>query len=88
MNKHRITRELRSSALDVFIEEEIFERLHELTYGKTVIIVSHRLSTARFADNIIFLEKGRVVETGTHAELINNQAQYAELYELQAQKYN
>lgn len=77
-----------SSALDVFIEEEIFERLRKLTYGKTVIIVSHRLSTARFADNIIFLEKGRVVETGTHDELINNQGQYAELYKLQAQKYN
>ena len=46
-----------SSALDVFIEEEIFDKLQKLTQGKTVIIVSHRLSTARFADHIIFLEK-------------------------------
>jgi len=76
-----------TSALDVFIEEEIFEKLRKLAFGKTVIIVSHRLSTARFADNIIFLEKGKVVETGTHDELIKNQAHYAELYKLQAQKY-
>lgn len=76
-----------TSALDVFIEEEIFEKLRKLAYGKTVIIVSHRLSTARFADNIIFLEKGKVVEIGTHDELIKNQAHYAELYKLQAQKY-
>nr|WGD70208.1 hypothetical protein P5630_06220 [Bacillus subtilis] len=63
-----------SSALDVFIEEEIFDKLSRMTEGKTVIIVSHRLSTARFADHIIFLENGRVVETGTHDELISNQA--------------
>nr|WGD89507.1 ATP-binding cassette domain-containing protein [Bacillus subtilis] len=76
-----------SSALDVFIEEEIFDKLSRMTEGKTVIIVSHRLSTARFADHIIFLENGRVVETGTHDELISNQGQYAELYHLQAKKY-
>lgn len=63
-----------SSALDVFIEEEIFDKLSRMTEGKTVIIVSHRLSTARFADHIIFLENGRVVETGTHDELISNRA--------------
>ncbi|TWJ50372.1 Alpha-hemolysin translocation ATP-binding protein HlyB [Bacillus paralicheniformis] len=76
-----------SSALDVFIEEEIFDKLQKLTQGKTVIIVSHRLSTARFADHIVFLEKGRVAEAGTHQELMKNQAQYAELYRLQAEKY-
>ncbi|MEK5503805.1 ATP-binding cassette domain-containing protein [Bacillus sp. FSL M8-0168] len=76
-----------SSALDVFIEEEIFDKLSRMTEGKTVIIVSHRLSTARFADHIIFLENGRVIETGTHDELMANQGQYAELYHLQAKKY-
>ncbi|XBO86122.1 ABC transporter ATP-binding protein [Bacillus licheniformis] len=76
-----------SSALDVFIEEEIFDKLQKLTQGKTVIIVSHRLSTARFADHIVFLEKGRVAEAGTHQQLMKNQAQYAELYRLQAEKY-
>ncbi|KAA6474762.1 ABC transporter ATP-binding protein [Bacillus swezeyi] len=76
-----------SSALDVFIEEEIFNKLNRLTQGKTVIIVSHRLSTARFADHIVFLEKGKVAETGTHDELMKNQAQYANLYRLQAEKY-
>ncbi|HEK9103801.1 ABC transporter ATP-binding protein [Bacillus sp. Xin] len=76
-----------SSALDAFIEEEIFDKLNKLKEGKTVIIVSHRLSTARFADNVIFLEQGQVLETGTHDELIAKKGKYAELYELQARKY-
>ncbi|NPC94546.1 ABC transporter ATP-binding protein [Bacillus sp. WMMC1349] len=76
-----------SSALDVFIEKDIFAKLNQLKKGKTVIVVSHRLSTARFADHIIFLEKGKVAETGTHSELMKKQAHYASLYRLQAEKY-
>ncbi|MDA7025301.1 hypothetical protein PJ311_01600 [Bacillus sp. CLL-7-23] len=67
--------------------EGAFAKLNQLTKGKTVIVVSHRLSTARFADHIIFLEKGKVAETGTHSERMKKQAHYANLYRLQAEKY-
>ena len=73
-------RVIRQSNCSFICSAEIFDKLQKLTQGKTVIIVSHRLSTARFADHIIFLEKGRVAEAGTHQELMKNQAQYAEIY--------
>lgn len=76
-----------SSALDVFMEEDVFQRMRGLMENKTVIIVSHRLSTARHADYVVYMENGKVTETGTHNQLIANGAGYAELYNMQAQKY-
>ncbi|MGG4400406.1 ABC transporter ATP-binding protein [Paenibacillus amylolyticus] len=76
-----------SSALDVFMEEDVFQRMRDLMKNKTVVIVSHRLSTARHADYVVYMEQGRIMETGTHNQLLVNGVGYAELYNMQAQKY-
>ena len=57
------------NALDTNNEKEIMEHLHRFYRGRTVVVVAHRLSTVRDADNIVVLDKGRVAEEGTHEEL-------------------
>lgn len=76
-----------TSALDAKAESEVFERFIGLTEGKTSIIISHRFSTVRQADRILVLEHGKVLEIGTHSELMQNQTLYAELFSLQAEGY-
>ena len=76
-----------TSALDAQAEFELFARLRSLAHGRTAIYISHRFSTVRQADRILFLEHGRLVEQGTHAELMALGARYAELFTLQAAAY-
>jgi ATP-binding cassette subfamily B protein len=76
-----------TSSLDPKAEAEVFSRLKTLLEGKTTIIISHRLSTVKLADLIIFLENGRVTETGTHADLMARGGDFAGLFEIQASKY-
>ncbi|MFT4031157.1 MAG: ABC transporter ATP-binding protein [Siphonobacter sp.] len=76
-----------TSALDARAEYEVFQRFAELTKGKTAVLISHRFSTVRMADRILVLEGGKVLEIGTHEELLQKQGRYAELFELQAQGY-
>ncbi len=76
-----------TAALDARAEYEVFERFIGLTKGKTSIIISHRFSTVRMADRILVLDEGRVLELGTHEELMDNQKLYAELFKLQAAGY-
>jgi ATP-binding cassette subfamily B protein len=73
--------------LDARAEYEAFQRFIGLTKGKTSIIISHRFSTVRMADRILVLKDGKVLEIGTHEELIINDSLYAELFTLQAQGY-
>jgi ATP-binding cassette subfamily B protein len=71
------------SSVDTLTEERILNGLASVMRGRTVILISHRVSTVRGADSIIVLEKGRIVEQGTHAELVVAGGYYADLSQKQ-----
>lgn len=76
-----------TASLDVRLEHELYEHFAEIASGRTTLLVSHRFSTVRMAERIVFLEAGRVVEDGSHASLMTSGGRYAELYRLQAEHY-
>lgn len=76
-----------TAALDAEHEYEIFQRFRELTEGKIAVLISHRFSTVRMADQIVVIEQGRVSEMGSHQELLEHRGTYAHLFELQASGY-
>ncbi len=76
-----------TSALDARAEHEVFIRFSELIEGKSAVLISHRFSTVRMADRILFLENGQLLELGSHEELLEQNGKYAELFELQAKGY-
>ncbi|QEM12656.1 ABC transporter ATP-binding protein [Mucilaginibacter rubeus] len=76
-----------TAALDARAEYEVFQRFSSLTQGKSAVLISHRFSTARLADRIIVLERGCILEAGTHEQLMANNGRYAELFNLQAAGY-
>lgn len=76
-----------SSALDPISESEIFENMLKACEGKTVIFISHRLSTTVLADQIYLLENGSIKESGSHRELMERNGKYAEMYHMQAKRY-
>jgi ATP-binding cassette subfamily B protein len=76
-----------TASLDARSEFEVFERFAELTYGKMALLISHRFSTVRMADRIVVLEKGRLVEEGSHAQLLALGGRYAAMFEMQAASY-
>ncbi len=76
-----------TSALDAQAEYDVFKRFIGLTKGKTSIIISHRFSTVRMADRILVLQDGKVLELGTHEELMASPALYSKLFNLQAAGY-
>ena len=76
-----------TAQLDVRGEAEIFRRLLDATRDVTTILVSHRFSTVRLADRIAVVEQGRVVETGTHDELMATGGRYRTMYDLQASRF-
>jgi len=76
-----------TSAIDAKAEYEIFQNVQKLQKDKTVVIISHRFSTVRQADRILVLEDGKILEEGSHENLMNKKGLYAELFEIQAQGY-
>jgi ABC-type multidrug transport system fused ATPase/permease subunit len=74
--------------LDVRTEQDLFQRLSDITEGISVVLISHRLSTVRQADRIVLLDGGRITESGTHEELMAKGGQYATMYALQAQRFS
>ena len=76
------------NALDTNNEKEIMEHLHRFYRGRTVVVVAHRLSTVKDADNIVVLDKGRVAEEGTHEVLTARRGIYYELVKNQLELGN
>lgn len=76
-----------TAALDARAEHALFERIRRHADGRTVLLITHRLASVRYADRVYVLDHGQVVEEGTHDELIDRQGIYADLYGLQARAY-
>lgn len=76
-----------TAALDPVAESELYEKYYDLIHGKTSIFISHRLSSTRFCDRILFMEDGKIVEEGDHETLMNKHGAYANMYEVQAKYY-
>lgn len=76
-----------TAALDPLAERQMYGRYDELAHGKTSVFISHRLSSTRFCERILFLDGGRVVEEGTHDELMAAGGAYAHMFETQARYY-
>jgi ATP-binding cassette, subfamily B, bacterial len=76
-----------TAALDVRAEAAFFDRFVELTHGVTTVLISHRFSSVRRADHIVVIDAGRVVEQGSHDELMRSDGHYARLFRLQAERF-
>lgn len=76
-----------SSALDPVAEYNFNKILLEASGGKTVIFISHRLSTTQIADRIVMIENGEIIESGTHQELMKKNGKYSVMFNMQAEKY-
>jgi ATP-binding cassette subfamily B protein len=76
-----------ASSLDALAESEIFRKFKEIIRERTAVIISHRFSTVRMADRIYVIEEGRIIEQGSHADLMALNGQYAEMFSAQADLY-
>lgn len=77
-----------TAALDPIAENEMYMKFNEISRGQTAMFISHRLASTRFCDRIIHLENGRIIENGTHDELIAANGKYAMMYGLQSKYYS
>ena len=76
-----------TAAMDAGAEAEIFAHFQEHTASKMAILISHRFSTVRLANEIIVMEHGKIIERGTHSQLLEMDGRYAYLFTLQAKGY-
>lgn len=76
-----------TAAVDAKAEYQLFQKFEKLTKGKTTILISHRFSTVRMADKIVLIDRGKIVENGSHHELLRKRGKYAKLFGMQAEGY-
>ena len=76
-----------TAALDPIAESNMYEEYKTATREKSALFISHRLASTKFCDKILFLENGKIIETGTHDELLAKKGKYAEVFEVQSQYY-
>lgn len=76
-----------TAALDALAESAMYEQYANLVEGKTSVYISHRLSSTRFCDRIFFLKEGKIIEDGSHTELMERNGDYAEMFRVQSQYY-
>lgn len=77
-----------TAALDPIAESEIYESYDKYTENKTAIFISHRLASTRFSDRIVMIENGKIVDEGTHEELMASDGAYSKMYDIQGKYYN
>ena len=76
-----------TAAVDAKAKYLLFKKFERLTKGKTTILISHRFSTVRMADKIVVVDKGRLVEQGSHRDLLRKGGKYSKLFKMQAEGY-
>ncbi|MFA5551889.1 MAG: ABC transporter ATP-binding protein [Trueperaceae bacterium] len=77
-----------TAALDPRSEHELFERFAAMTRGRSVVLITHLLASVRMADRVLVMKRGELVEDGAHEALLERQGEYAELWQMQAEKYS
>jgi len=76
-----------TASLDAFAENAVYQQFAELTRGRTTVFVTHRLSSVRMAEKILVLKNGCLIESGSHDELVAQAGEYAQMFNLQAERY-
>ena len=76
-----------TSALDPIAESKIYEEYNRFANNKTAVFISHRLASTKFCDRILFLENGKIIEEGSHAELMAKGGKYREIFDIQSHYY-
>jgi ATP-binding cassette subfamily B protein len=76
-----------TAAIDPIEETRIYRQFQRLAEGKCAVVVTHRLGSAKLANRIIVMDSGRIVDTGTHEELVSRRGKYADMWKAQAQWY-
>ncbi len=76
-----------TAAMDAIAESELYEQYQKLLKGRSALFISHRLASTRYCDKILFLDKGRIAEAGSHEELMNMNGRYAMMFEVQSKYY-
>ncbi|MGH4125078.1 MAG: ABC transporter ATP-binding protein [Clostridium sp.] len=87
-NHNMIVLDEPTAAIDPIEETKIYKKFQQMSQGKTSIIVTHRLGSAKIADRIVVMDKGKIVQVGSHDELINVHGKYSEMYEAQSKWYS